>query len=969
MYQVLNALKAALSAQLLHIRICTEAGTELDHDTLTYTASCASGTDIAIGSVCAAMIRCKLYGAYDLQDAPITVEVGAEVDGAIQYVPLGRFYVTSQERAEDSTTITAYDAAYYALGGEYVPSGSPATALAVLRDICTQVGLTLDYSGADVAVDGDLTAHTCREMVGYMAALLGCNAVISRSGQLALRWYTDNGQNITPDDYYSGGLSLAGETTIVGVRMTKTVKVRTTGTDGTITEVDQTTNYDAGEGSGTVIAVDNPFATQDIVDAVWEKIGGLGTFRAGSCSVFGGLLTEPGDLISVTGMSGLTSVLPAMSLQLELDGGCRCTVTASGQSQTEADAQVVGPTGKALKKVQADIAQFKELTAQNLTATNARITNIWANDITLSNLLHSEDYVRSDAASFADSGLGIDFSTKEIVSTDFLIRNGKLYAQGGQIAGFNLAKVNTRSIVPTTSSISYLDVDGAASSDYSVNSSTRILTAGEDGTACYQVPVQTTYIGETYPLSKLFCRPKQTIEPEGDVEPRLGARVVYVGSSGDIHTSEWTNLQYMPAASTRGWAFTLDQTWLSQATSIRLEVDLSEGDTCYIQEWFGSWQALYYGNSNQLMGDPEGVYIGTDGISVGEDIALTPDGHATVEELTAKGSVSVGGDVNITGGGGIRTTWQIVENESNSGRIMIRDTGSVARQIMWINASNVFNVGTDNASIATLIRGGGGITLNNSVAAKGDVNVTGGIRTTWQIVENESNSGRIMIRDTGNVARQIMWINASNVFNLGTDTSTIATIIRGGGGITLNNTTSVNGNLSATGQVNAGSSVNATTGVSTGNNYGLYCKTTSGTLVKIAYMGNTNVVGLGNDSYDTIIYGKTIKSTKTITTTSDRRLKRDITVLDSRHEALFDRLCPVRYLLREDEDGKEHIGLVAQEVQEALEQSGLTNSALVQADSEGMLSIGYGELIGLLVDEVQTLKRQMMALRGEMQYV
>ena len=91
-------------------------------------------------------------------------------------------------------------------------------------------------------------------------------------------------------------------------------------------------------------------------------------------------------------------------------------------------------------------------------------------------------------------------------------------------------------------------------------------------------------------------------------------------------------------------------------------------------------------------------------------------------------------------------------------------------------------------------------------------------------------------------------------------------------------------------------------------------------------------------------------------------MKRDITVLDGRHQALFDRLRPGSYRLREDEDGKEHIGLVAQEVQEALEQSGLTNSALVQADSEGMLSIGYTELIGLLVDEVQTLKARVKAL-------
>ena len=75
--------------------------------------------------------------------------------------------------------------------------------------------------------------------------------------------------------------------------MTKTVTVRTTDTDGTVTEVEQTTNYDAGSGTGTVIAVDNPYATQSIVRAVWAKIGGLGTYRTGRCAMFGGILTEP----------------------------------------------------------------------------------------------------------------------------------------------------------------------------------------------------------------------------------------------------------------------------------------------------------------------------------------------------------------------------------------------------------------------------------------------------------------------------------------------------------------------------------------------------------------------------------------------------------------------------------------------------------------------------------------------------
>ena len=693
------------------------------------------------------MIRCKLYGAYDLQDAPITVEVGAEVDGAIQYVPLGRFYVTSQERAEDSTTITAYDAAYYALGGEYTPSGSPATALAVLRDICTQAGLTLDYGGADVAIEGDLTGHTCREMVGYMAALLGCNAVISREGALKLIWYTDNGQSITPDDYYSGGLSLAGESVLAGGRMTKTVTVRTTGTDGTITETDQTTNYDAGSGTGAVIAVDNPFATQDIVDAVWAKIGGLGTFRAGSCSAFGGLLTEPGDLISVTGLSGLTSILPAMTVQLELDGGCRCTVTASGQGQTEADAQVMGPTGKALKKIEADIARFKDLYADNLVAQAARITELFAN--------------------FAE-------------------------IETGDIGGFVF----------------------------------------HDG---------------------------------------------YLESTGYYQNDD---------------DFTVD-------TSLYLKAADAEDD-----------------------GEPPKIAFHSRGSSV--------VGYETSAQLTVGG-----GSTRATGA----SAFDWVELSAMDG---VQDLKSYIK--LWAK-DRLVEIGADTLELDGELRVDGHVTATGSLVAGLNVVIP--------------NDGSVYIRDVNNVARRMLTITSANAATVGHSALPLSVY---GSGITLAGATTISGNLSNTGTISAGSSVNATTGVAAGNGHGLYVKNASGSLVKLFWLTSGNVCTVGSDSYATSILGKTITASKTITVSSDRRLKRDITVLDGRHQALFDRLRPVSYRLREDEDGKEHIGLVAQEVQEALEQSGLTNSALVQADSEGMLSIGYGELIGLLIDEVQTLKARVKAL-------
>ena len=75
----------------------------------------------------------------------------------------------------------------------------------------------------------------------------------------------------------------------------------------------------------------------------------------------------------------MTSTVPVMTAQLELDGGCKCTVTASGQSVTDAAANVQGPTGKALSKIEADIARFKEIYADNLVAQAARITELFAN--------------------------------------------------------------------------------------------------------------------------------------------------------------------------------------------------------------------------------------------------------------------------------------------------------------------------------------------------------------------------------------------------------------------------------------------------------------------------------------------------------------------------------------------------------------------------------------------------------------
>ena len=636
MYQVSNTLRTALATGRKYVSITLANRTTLEPTALTYTASACAGDAISIGSVCAAMVQAKIYGRYDLQDASITVNVGAETSGGsairtIEYIQLGRFVVTECKTEEDVTTITAYDAAYWALGEMYTPTvASGATVAAVLGDIANQCGLTLaplPAAASTTAVSGDLTGHTCREMVGYMAALVGCNAVIDRDGKLRLIWFTDSGQTAAPDDYYSGGLSLTGETTLAGVRMTKTVKVTTTSEDGTTTETDQTTVYDAGSGTGTVIAVDNPFATQAIVDAVWAAVGGFGTYRAGNCAMFGGVLTEPGDLISVTDLRGVTSVLPAMTVQLELDGGCKCTVTASGQSVTDAAANVQGPTGKALSKIEADIARFKDLYANNAEIERAKIEKLIAGEITLESVLHSADYVRIGTG-YASAGMAIDFSAKEIVATNFRVSGGNIYAQGGKIAGFKLKQGTAHS-----TAVQSLTVPEAG------------------GTVTFRPAMTASFSGESFPLSKLWVRPEMAAADIPD-ESVLSAKIVYADSGGDpIYVSTFSALIYhdVTAGDMMGTLFTLNATYLSACDHVELVITLDAGAKCSVQRQYGAWQALYTGSADTLMGDPDGIYLGTDGISVGEDIALTPDGHATVGALTAKGDATVDGALKAAG--------------------------------------------------------------------------------------------------------------------------------------------------------------------------------------------------------------------------------------------------------------------------------------------------------------------------------
>ena len=421
MYNTTTALAAALATQKLYTKVvygATTIGAEQVKKCV-YSGSFGGMDTVTIGGVTAAMVTLTLSGAHDLRDKTIAVSVGADVSGTVQYVPLGTFVVATCKQVDDTTTVTAYDAAYYALGGTYTPNvSSGATVAAVLSDMATQCGLTLatlPAAASTTNVVGDLTGKTCRDMVGYLAALVGCNALIDRDGKLALRWFAASGQSYSPSDYYNAGLSIDGTSTLACIR----AEVETTTTDADGNTSVTTNAYTAG-GTGVGISIQNPYMTQVILDAVWASIGGL-AYTVGNCDIFHGLLTEPGDLVTITDKAGVAHTLAVMSLELSIDGGCKTTLRATGESTTDAGAAMQGSLGGKVSQLVVDLAKVKQLIIEDVNGVTkiygGRIDtkSLFAQDITATGTITGAQLIGAILSGNAiDISAGDEYSTMRI---------------------------------------------------------------------------------------------------------------------------------------------------------------------------------------------------------------------------------------------------------------------------------------------------------------------------------------------------------------------------------------------------------------------------------------------------------------------------------------------------------------------------------------------------------------------------
>lgn len=352
--------------------------------------------EITIGNTCASSVTFSIYmPQVSLENKEITIYEGVKVSNEIKYIKLGTFTVSKQTSNGEYTSYEAYDKMYKA----DMPYSSdlvfPSTDKAILTEICGKLGISLatDIVTAHTVSDKP-QGYTYREIIGYMAMLQGCNAVINADGNLELRWYKDSGYVLDGHKYYQQGVTFTTSKDFIIQKLT---------CNNTKSGDKETSTITSGSGA-TGLSFANPFMTQAILDEVYKKIGGF-QFRPLTVKFVGDYRLEVGDIITVN-KGGVDYKVPIMQITHECDGGLMDTVTSIGQSDTENSNIASGPITKQMEryyanllvvnkalinKLDVDTAKITYATITNLTAVKGDVDYLKVNNLTVdkANLLYA----------------------------------------------------------------------------------------------------------------------------------------------------------------------------------------------------------------------------------------------------------------------------------------------------------------------------------------------------------------------------------------------------------------------------------------------------------------------------------------------------------------------------------------------------------------------------------------------------
>lgn len=311
---------------------------------------------VTIGCAVAGSVEITFDGAQvnsSFEQRKMEVELGQNVNGSIEWLPMGSYTVT--DVTEDDGTIkvsgmdeiaTKLDVEFEDIDGFDFESGEDISSLDLATAICNRHGIPIDLSGLiDYGLSGFLPyGCTDRQLLGMIAGLYGKYAMIDRTGIVRFRWYESSDVRITGDEYYEDGLEKAGYTFAVSWLKCYNEILEETMIRG-----------DAEADQGIYFVC--PWMTEDILDSIWNELQGFSYAPVAGLSFWGDPRIDPGDIITLVNLAGNSFQVPVMTISHEFDGGLKTSISAQGQTKTDA---YEGPVQREVKRVTSKIVKTLE---------------------------------------------------------------------------------------------------------------------------------------------------------------------------------------------------------------------------------------------------------------------------------------------------------------------------------------------------------------------------------------------------------------------------------------------------------------------------------------------------------------------------------------------------------------------------------------------------------------------------------
>lgn len=385
-----------------------------------------STSRIQIGSTNSSYIEASIE--YDKVLANREMALYCGIDS--EMIPMG-IYKIMQEPTEDDGIISfkAYDRMRL-LDKLYEPTVViPNDFKNVVDDIAKQCGVTVNFSYTGGTVKNYIKGYTCREMIGYIASMLGEFAYFDRQGVLNFGWYA------------------------LGKPVEKTLSsfwsLKKDSSDYKVTGVEFIVNSDTKWLAGSepnIIYCSNPLA--DLKDAEKVYYGPMRdlTYRPAEISMLDDIRLDVTDVVKVTLLDGTTIVVPCMTLNQDFTAS-ETKVKAVGNADGEAS-NYSGPLTTAMDrlttdllltnrvvatKVDAEWVRANTVTADKITAIQAEIDEINANSITTDNLsanVAKLGYLTADSAIIKGkldaSELSVEVAKLGYLTADSAVIKGKL---------------------------------------------------------------------------------------------------------------------------------------------------------------------------------------------------------------------------------------------------------------------------------------------------------------------------------------------------------------------------------------------------------------------------------------------------------------------------------------------------------------------------------------------------------------